>query len=96
MMNKLSLFGQRIDLELFAWVGGLIALFCLDPNIPTETSLCLFKNLGIPFCPGCGLGRSIAFAFQGNWEASFQMHPLGIVTLILLISRIIQLIHKKI
>lgn len=92
--TKFPLLNKRIDFELFAWLGGLILLFLLDPSVASENTLCLFKNLGIP-CPGCGIGRSIAFALEGNWMSSLEMHPLGIIALVILLSRITQLVYKN-
>ncbi len=55
-------------------------------------SLCIFKFLGMDFCPGCGIGHSIAWLFRLNIERSISCHPLGIPALILLLFRIFQLI----
>jgi len=55
----------------------------------TGTSLCMFHQLGIESCPGCGLGHSISAVLHGNLVLSFENHPLGIVAVLLLIFRII-------
>jgi len=55
-------------------------------------SLCFFSNIGIGFCPGCGLGHSIAYLFRGDFIASFDAHPLGVPVVILLVYRIIKVL----
>src|SRR5262245_11327824 len=42
-------------------------------------SSCTFRTLtGVP-CPGCGLTRSLCLVARGDWSASLQIHPLGIL-----------------
>ena len=43
----------------------------------TLPSICAFRNLFGLDCPGCGLTRSFISFAQGDWNASFQFHPLG-------------------
>ena len=56
----------RDHLELLLWSGGLVFLALMDPGRPPLFDFCLFKRLGVPFCPGCGLGRSISYFLHGN------------------------------
>lgn len=63
----------------------------MDPGQSTHYSFCLFKFLGIPFCPGCGLGHSISFLLHGNLYASFSAHPLGIFAVPVILFRIYKL-----
>src|SRR4030042_5959428 len=86
---------KRIDSEAFIWIFGLIALAFVNPHGENHFTLCLFKNLGLDFCPGCGLGRSIAYLYRGEFVSSFQTHPLGAVAVVILIRRIVQLIRKS-
>jgi len=59
-------------------------------------SLCLFHHMGLPFCPGCGIGHSISYFFHGRMIDSFHAHPLGFLAVIIIFFRIIQLsILKK-
>jgi hypothetical protein len=67
-----------------------VGLAFLDPARTPQISLCLLHNLGVP-CPGCGLGRSITYFFQGQMAASFWTHPLGIPAVIIISQRIIHL-----
>ena len=80
-------------IELSFWIAALILLAMLDPNQEGHSSLCIFHFIGIHFCPGCGLGRSIAYFFQGELIRSFQSHPFGIPAVFILFHRIYTLIR---
>lgn len=77
-------------LELAAWAGGLIYLWWIDPT-SHNFSVCLLSVAGFKHCPGCGLGTSIAFLFDGDFVASLQTHPLGLLAVGVLGVRIIAL-----
>ena len=82
--------------ELIIWTGGMVWLaFFVNPDHITW-SLCPLKNLGFEHCPGCGLGRSVSYLLHGEFEESFQVHPLGGFALIMLTYRIIQLARLEI
>ncbi|MBC9931574.1 DUF2752 domain-containing protein [Chitinophaga qingshengii] len=83
-------FFRKVNLELLAWPAGLLCLFLLDPAAG-QSSLCLFKQAGIPFCPGCGLGHGIHFLLHGHWQEAIQHHWLSPVAVLILMYRIIQL-----
>jgi hypothetical protein len=53
----------------------------------------LFDALGVSFCPGCGLGHSIAWLARGDLAASFQAHPLGLPAVGLVGYRIVDLVR---
>lgn len=75
--------------ELTIWITGLVLLAIMDPaTTDVHYSFCLFKFIGIKFCPGCGLGHSISYIFHGDIKASFSAHPLGVFALIIIILRI--------
>lgn len=81
----------------FEWVT-LLFLLLMAITIDTTTtnpSLCILKRSGFSYCPGCGLGRSMALAAQGAFQASFQMHPMGIVAIPTLIYRVITLLFRN-
>src|SRR5690625_6430576 len=67
----------------FEWVALLAMLLLATTLDPTSSgpSYCLLKQLGSELCPGCGLGRSMALAAQGSYQASIQMHPMGIIAI---------------
>ncbi|MDX1629455.1 MAG: DUF2752 domain-containing protein [Fulvivirga sp.] len=77
--------------EAFIWATGLIFLASIDPEQATHVSICPLKIAEFDHCPGCGLGRSIAFLFKGEITHSFNTHPLGMVALAILLYRIIYL-----
>lgn len=79
------------NLELLCWLLALIALLFLDP-LTAHFSLCPFKNLGIGFCPGCGIGHSIHYALFLDLKSSLHAHPLGIAATGIIINRIYHLI----
>ncbi|ATL49730.1 hypothetical protein COR50_04470 [Chitinophaga caeni] len=59
-------------------------------------SLCVAKWIGLPWCPGCGIGHAIHETFHGNWSQSFQYHPLGIPAVLILFYRITVLTRLQI
>ncbi|MFS8082478.1 MAG: DUF2752 domain-containing protein, partial [Ginsengibacter sp.] len=71
--------------------SAIILLFLFDPSQQSHYSFCLFKNLGIKFCPGCGLGHSISWLLHGDLNASLKSHPLGIIALPVILYRIFKL-----
>ena len=81
---------KKISLEAIIWSSALVYLALIDPD-GQSISFCPLDNLGFTFCPGCGLGRSMAYLFDGELIKSFQTHPLGIVASLIISFRIIQL-----
>ena len=79
--------------ELTFWVASLTLLALMPPGTDAHFSFCVFKLLGIDFCPGCGLGHSISYLFHGNLRASFSSHPLGLFAVIIILSRIYKLLQ---
>jgi hypothetical protein len=95
MINKALSFFRFINLEAAVWICGLIFLMILPTGSEPHFSLCPFKNIGISFCPGCGLGKSIHCLFILDFKSSFAAHPLGLFALIIITGRIIGLIKKN-
>jgi hypothetical protein len=79
--------------ELIFWIVSIILLAIMEPGTDPHFSFCMFKLLGINFCPGCGLGHSISYLFQGNMRASLSSHPLGIFAVIIILLRIYKLLQ---
>lgn len=77
----------RLPIELLCWVCALLLLYFSNPGLHHFT-LCPLENMGFDWCPGCGLGRSIALLMHGKIAASVTMHVLGIPTFLVLIHRI--------
>lgn len=86
---------KKLPLELLFWTGALCYLACIDPSAE-HMSLCVFRWLGISWCPGCGVGHSISYALHGNWAAAWKAHFFGIPALIILMYRIAELIYHSI
>ncbi|SIN74930.1 DUF2752 domain-containing protein [Algoriphagus halophilus] len=85
---------QRFPLELFFWIGSLIAILMLEPGAEPHMSLCPLDQLGFSWCPGCGLGRSMNLLARGDFQASWSMHPLAMLAYVVIFSRIWQLIKN--
>ena len=47
--------------------------------------------MGITWCPGCGLGHSIAFLMHGDIKNSFHAHWIGMPALGIIVYRIVVL-----
>ncbi len=89
MKNRL----KSIPPEAVLWLGALASLAFLDPQAPSHFSFCLFKNLGVSFCPGCGLGHAIAYLYHGQISASFAAHPLGVPAVLIIGGRVVRLLR---
>lgn len=57
-------------------------------------SLCLFDALGFKYCPGQGLGHSIAYLFRGEFRMAIQANFMGPIAVVILGARIITLWHQ--
>jgi hypothetical protein len=82
---------KKFPWEAAVWLTGLLALACYSPATDAHVCWCVFNRLGLEFCPGCGLGRSVAYALHGDIARSWQAHPLGIFALNVLSYRIVSL-----
>ena len=86
-------------IEWMVFLAGLILMATMNPY-SEGTSLCLLEAFGFKFCPGEGLGHSIAFLFRGEFTAALQENLMGPFVVIGLSVRIItiwkNLIHNKI
>ncbi|GAB3005430.1 hypothetical protein GCM10027051_00350 [Niabella terrae] len=63
--------------EVIIWNGALIVLGLMQVS-DNSTSLCLLHQLGINWCPGCGLGHAIHYALHFEFRQSLDAHILGI------------------
>jgi Protein of unknown function (DUF2752) len=78
---------KRIPLELLLWISALVYLALIDPSLQ-HMSLCVFRFLGLTWCPGCGIGHAISYALHGDFAASVNAHFFGIPAVIILLHRI--------
>lgn len=83
---------NSIGFEAVSWITGVLFLAFFNPPGQIHFTICPLANLGIDFCPGCGLGNSISYILKGNLNASFAAHPLGAFALIIILFRIVSLI----
>ena len=90
----MKLFKQYFELTF--WTTAMVFLALTPSSAVPHYSWCLFKIIGINFCPGCGLGHSINHLFHGNLQASFSSHPLGLFAVIIIICRIYRLLQLHI
>ncbi|MCC5907625.1 MAG: DUF2752 domain-containing protein [Balneolaceae bacterium] len=81
----------------FEWLvlaAGLLSVAMLNPLVTSE-SICVIDRVGLGFCPGCGLGRSVAFLFRGDLWSSMQMHPAGIPAVGIILGRIVTIFYRN-
>ena len=88
----LSTAGKVVGVEALFWMAAIIFLALIEPAESTHFTICPFSAIGIDFCPGCGLGRSVSYFLHGDFSTSLAVHPLGIFALIVLTTRVISLI----
>jgi hypothetical protein len=75
-------------LEWTVFGMGIVLLGLMNPE-NTGISFCFFEWIGVSFCPGEGLGHSIAYTFRGDFSAAMQAHFAGPFAVLILSSRII-------
>jgi len=81
--------------ELIFWALALVMLGVATPIEHGDIhhfSLCPLANMGIDWCPGCGLGRSITQLLHGNFAESREHHWFGLPALLIIVYRIVELI----
>jgi len=78
--------------EALVFSIGLLLLALMDPAATKGPSLCLFDQLGVPFCPGEGLGHSIAYVFRGEIHKSLKANVLGPISILVISGRILYLL----
>lgn len=84
---------RKLPAEFYVWAGALAALAWTDPRADGLFDLCVWKAIGVAFCPGCGLGHAVAFLLDGEWESSWAAHPLALPAVALLASRAVLLLR---
>lgn len=80
--------------ELAVWAGSLLWLGLAEVE-SAHYSVCVFGAMGLPHCPGCGLGHGISHLLHGRLAESWASHPLTIPALLILLNRIRQLLTFK-
>jgi len=93
-MKRLS----HTPVELLFWVAALLMLAIAEPELHSQAhhfTICPLANLGISWCPGCGIGRSITQLLHGNFEESFAHHWFGVPALIIISTRVWSLSRQQ-
>lgn len=83
-----------LHFEWMVLLTGLLLMAFLDP-FSNSPSFCAVDRLGFDFCPGCGLGKSIAHTFRGNIPASLEAHPAGMFATIIIFGRVLSILHRN-
>lgn len=86
---------RRIPLEAIVWTAGLAGLAILGPSLDGHITICVPSLLGFDGCWGCGLGRAIGYLFRGDFQASWNAHPLAIPAVVVLLYRITTLLLRS-
>jgi len=84
---------RKVPLELLFFSTALLLLYFMDVAKPHH-SFCPLDRIGFDFCPGCGIGRSLHYFMHGDFNKSWQMHPLGFFAFFVIIFRICGLTRK--
>jgi len=87
---------RNTGIEPFVWLFALLYLWFSFPISSDDISICPLYHLGIQGCPGCGLGKSVSYALNGEFENSLKVHLLGIPAAIILFYRIFTLLLNPI
>src|SRR5687768_973620 len=85
---------KKFPFEALVWIVALTILSFVQPS-ENHFTICPFHHLGLDFCPGCGLGKSISYLLSGDLRESFEAHPLGFFAVLILFHRILQLIKSN-
>lgn len=86
---------MRLPFELCFWIVALLLLGTADVHThgnEKHFTLCPLANMGFSWCPGCGIGRSIAHLLQGEFKLSMGEHWFGLPALLIIVNRIVILI----
>lgn len=81
----------------FEWMAlaiGLVLMALLTPG-GSGTSMCPLDYFDLFYCPGEGLGNSIAYFFRGNMLDSFYAHPAGIPAVFIIAGRIFYILNRN-
>ncbi len=76
--------------EWIVFLVGLILMATMNPY-STGNSWCLIDFLGFTYCPGEGLGHSIAFLFRGELVNSLEANLMGPLVVLGLSTRIVHI-----
>ena len=79
-------FPTRTHLRVLSACGLVLAAAVPAHSLDETPTICPFRlATGLP-CPACGLTRSVVFAMHGDAPASLDLHPFGVVTVVLMVA----------
>lgn len=81
----------KYHFEWIALLTGLVLMGLMNPHVDNGVSFCLFEMANLNFCPGEGVGHSIAYTFRGELGEAVQAHPFGPAAVLILSGRIFYL-----
>ena len=79
--------------EMLFWLAALLFLYTTTADY--GINVCIFKKITGKPCWGCGIGRSIHYALHGYVSRSVEMHPLGLIAVVILAMRIAKLLRMQ-
>ena len=82
--------------EILFWTFALLFLYMQNDHHALQITICPLALLNFDFCPGCGIGSSIAASMKGEILNAFSIHPIGPFALLIILHRIGLLIINKI
>lgn len=88
---------KRLFDKHFEWIAlavGLTLMAAMNPYVDNGSSWCLFETLGISYCPGDGLGHSVAFLVRGDYIRAFEANMMGPAAVLVISSRVLYLLHS--
>jgi hypothetical protein len=94
MSEKIYKIIKIIDLEAVVWLTGLSLLAFSNPYNESHFTLFFPAILFDIQSPGYNLGHSISHFFHGNIVSSINAHPLGIITIFILLGRSFYLLKR--
>lgn len=81
--------------EWLALAAGLLAMALMNPYESQGASWCLLEWAGLNYCPGEGLGHSIAYSVRGDFSNAMNAHIMGPAAIIILAGRIAYLLKQN-
>lgn len=85
----------RRHFEWTALLLGLIVIALMNPYVNQGPSFCFLEWIGIWYCPGDGLGHSIAYFVRGDVSNALQANLLGPFAIFILLARTGYLVKKN-
>lgn len=83
---------KLVGFEGIIWITALVYLAFFNNPFQSHFTICPLSNAGFEHCPGCGLGNSVSFLFNGYFSESFDTHLLGIPAILIIVYRIYSII----